>query len=126
MFWFRLKVFFFYFWGQAEQPKRFMSQRNLLNGWLQNIDTSYFFLRPETYMSLMLLVIFPIVKLPWLCIDDRVSNFLHCPFPYTNIEKYQLMIGIVFHVLMLKRNFVQCEILNHVKLHSQPTLTVNF
>jgi len=107
MFWFHQKVCF-YFWGQAEQPKRFMSQRNLLNGRLHNIATSHFFLRPETYLSLMLLVIFPIVKLPWLCFDDRLSNFFHCPFPYTNIEKYQLMIGIVFHVLMLKRNFWTC------------------
>ena len=63
MYWFHLKVCF-YFWGQAEQPKRFMSQRNLLNDRLQNIGTSHFSLRPETYISLMLLVIFLIVKLP--------------------------------------------------------------
>jgi len=65
-------------------------------------------------MSLMLLVIFPIVKLHLLCFGDRVSNFFHFPFPYTNIEKYQLMIGIVFHVLMLKRNFEHVHLIGNL------------
>ena len=157
MFWFHLKVCF-YFWGQAEQPKRFMSQRNLLNGRLHNIGTSHFFLRPETYLSLMLLVIFPIVKLPWLCFDDRLSNFFSLPlsvYKYrkistndwkciscVNAEKKFLNMSIV-SVIYRKligddtcwkyprdgywcQESLQCEILNHVKLHPQPTLTVNF